>query len=391
MMNKFVLFIIIVLSICFLIIKDKPLIVDEKPHYAQIKGFTEGNFTLNPDLTTIPGYHYTMYFMASFFKVSSFQWIRLFSLFFSVLSIVIFFKLSKKISKNHRLKTLQFFSLPIIFPLFFLIYTDVFSMFFVLLSLYFLLAERYNLSGFSAIACVLVRQNNIAWLVFICVLIYYEKYRVDYNLEIFIDFLKTIWSFILGMVGFVVFIIINKGVSLGDTVNHPSFRLHSGNMFFMLFLFFIFFLPLNIANIMKFNRKSILIVILFFTLYIFTFTNNHPYNIDWGNYILRNKILIYFSSTPFLKILFFLPIAFSIMSLSVTTLRNKSYYLLYPFTVLFLVPSWLIEQRYYIVPFSLFILFKNEKSRLVEYSTIAMYIVTSALLFYGIQKGLFFL
>jgi alpha-1,2-glucosyltransferase len=89
--------------------------------------------------------------------------------------------------------------------------------------------------------------------------------------------------------------------------------------------------------------------------------------------------------------LFFLPIAFSIMSLSVTTLRNKSYYLLYPFTVLFLVPSWLIEQRYYIVPFSLFILFKNEKSRLVEYSTIAMYIVTSALLFYGIQKGLFFL
>jgi alpha-1,2-glucosyltransferase len=132
-----------------------------------------------------------------------------------------------------------------------------------------------------------------------------------------------------------------------------------------------------------------LIIFAFFLIYIFTFKIDHPYNIN--QYFLRNKLLVYFTSSIILKILFFIPVAYSILSISVTELYEKSFYLIYPFTILYLIPSWLIEQRYYLIPFALFILFKKEESKLVEYLSIVFYIISSALLFYGIRNELFFI
>lgn len=211
------------------------------------------------------------------------------------------------------------------------------------------------------------------------------------------NYTKTQWIFIIGFIIFIIFVIINKGFAIGDKVMHPAFSFHLSNIFFMLFLFFFLFLPLNISNfpkviqLIKKNKKIILLIIIIFTIYMFTFVNNHPYNTQWTSKFLRNWLLTYFTSTILLKILFFLPIAYSVLSISLIKLHKKSFYLIYPFAILYLLPSWLIEQRYYLIPFTLLILFRKKESKLVEYSLIIIYIVLSLILFCVTERRIFFL
>ncbi len=384
--------IVIILIVTFIFIRNTELLVDEKPHFAQIKVFSEGNTNINPDLTTIPGYHVLSAVIASVFSLTTISSIRLITLLYSLLfvfsAILVLNKVNKKTSK---IKLLQIVFLPIIFPFLFLIYTDILSATLVLLTVYLMLNKKYTFAGLVDILSILIRQNNIIWLAFLAIYIYYENFGIKFNLEILRNALKKLWVFVAGFIGFIIFIIWNKGITMGDNLMHPSFSLHTGNIFFMLFIFFFLFLPMNIANFQKVlkiikKKKTIIISLLLFVIYLITFVNNHPYNIQWGEYFLRNRILIYFTSTIYLKILFFIPILYSVLSLSVTKLQKKSHYLIYLFSLLYLIPHWLIEQRYYIIPFMLFIIFKRNNTKWIEYITIIIYILTAYILGYFIQN-----
>ncbi len=390
----------ITLSICFissyLYIQNAKLFVDEKFHYSQIKKFINKDFTHHPKITTIPGYHAILALFAYIFNVSSIAPIRLLSLFFSIASIPIFFLSSLKIcEESSMIKTMQYYFFPILFPFFFLLYTDVSSLLMILISFYFLLNQKYKLAGIMGILSLFIRQNNIVWLAFMCVFIHFEKYNFEFSAKIFQKSIRDYWIFIIGFILFTIFLIINKGVAIGQKSMHPSFLFRTGNIFFMMFLFFFLFLPLNISNFQKIvqhiekNKKIIIIIAIVFLIYMFTFVNDHPYN--WSGYFIRNKILIYFTSTIVLKTLFFIPIAYSILSISVTKLHRKSFYILYPATLIYLLPSWLIEQRYYLIPFILFILFKKEESKFVEYLTITFYVLASTGIYLGIRNNFFFL
>jgi alpha-1,2-glucosyltransferase len=104
------------------------------------------------------------------------------------------------------------------------------------------------------------------------------------------------------------------------------------------------------------------------------FKNDHPYNNIATYYFIRNFILVAFTKSNALKALFFLPMLYTFLSLIVTPLSRKSWYLFYAITILFLLPSWLIEQRYYIIPFALFMLFRKDQSPFFERITVAYYI-----------------
>jgi len=129
------LLVIILLFISFFIIKDTKLHGDENVHYGQILQFSKGNYLINSALTTIPGYHILL---ASIAKISSnsLPFIRLLNFFLSLISIGIFFLLAKKISpSSSALKSIQYTLFPILFPLFFLVYTDVLSLLLVMLAI----------------------------------------------------------------------------------------------------------------------------------------------------------------------------------------------------------------------------------------------------------------
>ena len=64
---------------------------------------------------------------------------------------------------------------------------------------------------------------------------------------------------------------------------------------------------------------------------------------------------IEWSATFMGQLLCFLPIGCALLFLSEVTLRERPFVLLYPTTFLFLLPMWLIEQRYYFIPFAFFL------------------------------------
>jgi len=383
--------------IAFWLIKDQPFIIDEPHHYKEISKLTEGQITLETIRITaeFPGYHLAMAFLRYLLGLNSLPATRFLSTIFSLFSIFIFYLISKNISASETpLKVVQFFLFPLLFIFFFIIYTDCFSLFFLLLAFFFLVKKRYQASGFFGLLSVIVRQNNVIWLGFFSLYIYLKKYGFRFSPRVIFNFLKDTYINTLVFMGMVFFILWNGAPILGGGI-HPL-SVHFDNIFFILFSFFILFLPLNIANfplvirLLK-NPLSVLILGAIFIFYLLTFRANHPYNQFLPDYFLRNFIASLALSSLQNKILFFLPIGYSILSLWVSKLHQKLFYLLYPFTIIFLSLLWLVEPRYYIIPFALFFLFKKQKSFLVEYSTIIIYIVLTGFLFWGTLSSKFFL
>jgi hypothetical protein len=123
---------------------------------------------------------------------------------------------------------------------------------------------------------------------------------------------------------------------------------------------------------MSFAKSAVLLVA--FVVYMATFAIDHPWNYQYADYFLRNRLLLFIASDSLVKVLSFAAIAYSILSIWTTELARPSYYLLYPVTAVLVASSWLIEQRYYIVPLCLFILFRKDSHRIVDIMTGVMYV-----------------
>ena len=84
-------------------------------------------------------------------------------------------------------------------------------------------------------------------------------------------------------------------------------------------------------------------------------------------------------------------IALAVLSLCVIRLRQPAHYLIYPFAVVSVIPFWLIEQRYYMPVFTLFMLFRESASPRVERALLATSVVIALYLFAGVVGGQSFL
>ena len=388
--------ILVVFLAAFVYMSSAPELVDEGANWKQIVIFLDGELRIKPGLNVIPGYHALIAAALIVFQKSGVYSARFLTTWISFASVIVFYLLSWKIySRPSVMKTFQYAFFPLFFPFFSLIYTDVLAMMLVLLAFYLVLWERYTLSGIVAVLSILARTNNIAWFAFLYVFIYYRNYGLDWRA--FPRSLRQTWFYWLGFGLFIVFVVMNEGVALTDQGMQPLRNVHTGNVFYLLFLFAYLFLPLNLANIPKFigligeKRWVVPAGLGAYLIYLLTFQSTHPYNHSHPDYFLRNQLLINVTDTVSLKSAFFLPVAWSLLSLRVTRLREKGFYWLYPFTVLSFLPIWLIEPRYAFVPLSLFLLFKEEGSSKVEGVTLALYVITSILLLPPLRGELFFI
>jgi alpha-1,2-glucosyltransferase len=153
-----------------LLFADNGRRVDEQIHFDQINKLVHGPAPLNPVMTMLPGYHVLV---ALFIRVSGLQpefGARLGSFLLSVATVVTFYLLAKAMQpESAGTRLLQFTFLPILFPQFFLIYTDVTAMLFVLLMMHAAVRGRYQGAGLFGLASCLIRQNNIVWVLFVMV------------------------------------------------------------------------------------------------------------------------------------------------------------------------------------------------------------------------------
>lgn len=359
--------------------------------------FTKGNLIPNPDITVIPGYHLALASMAMVFKQYSISFIRLISFFLNFLSVPIFYLTVRKLDSKHAMaKTLQYSFFPLFFPFFPLIYTDILSNTTILFSLFFVLRRNYSLAGLVGLGMLLTRQNNVIWLLFLFVVSYHQEYGFRLKKDFIKQHLYRMRVFIIVFLLFVEFVIVNGGFVWGNKAGHPVNYVNVGNVYFMFFLSFIFFMPFLILQFKKVIRlfvsyKSFFLpaILLIYGIFMLTFSVTHPWNRD--NFHLHNLILKLATTDNLTRTIFFLPMIYAMIAMFQTSLYKNYYAWIFPLGMWVTLPGWIIEQRYYMVFFTLFILFRKYTMRRIEVVMLVVYILVSFYLFEGILHGKFFL
>ena len=320
--------------------------------------------------------------------------IRFFNFMVGLATVAAFYFSAKaQKARNPMANTLQFAFLPVAFPLFFLIYTDITSLLFVLLMVLSATQKRPRQAGLFGLISCLIRQTNVVWVAFVLIWSYVEEN--GWSWAPVKQTLGKYWVFLLTGALFFVFLVANRGVAIGDAGAHPATSLHLGNVFFLLFLCFFLFVPFFAAR----HREALSPLrtwpgwfgALRAVCHVLARVLGRPsvqYAIVGALFAQRRPHAS--SHPPGLEILFFVPVALAALWLRTVRLRGH-WWLLYPFTILFLLPAWLIEQRYYLIPLSLFLLAREPISRSVEGVQVGWFFVMSIVLFVVVERGWIFM
>lgn len=367
------------------------LILDERSHYPQIEIFSQGGWDLYvkpgdkyPENAVFPGYH----IFAALFSVIAGSCtpdvIRLFGVFAAFALFMVAYCLSRCFfePKTALLRAMQVYFLPILFPFYFLIYTDTLSALTFLIAVYFTERKKYTFSAVVACLSVLIRQNSIVFLPFLMLYSYYRDYGIDCSLHILKKFILANWLYFFIIPSFGVFILINGRITLNAPSSHPPV-LSIGNIIFSVICCCFFFLPeifLRRKGIVQWTQRHKIItwLVVFSSLYVFFYYPAHKWNqIPW---LIRNEIINWFVYDIYTRTILFALTAISILSICSQTLINKGAYLMYPFWGLMLLPALLVEPRYYIIPFLLFIVFREKLSFLSEILVLIYFVFLSLLI-----------
>jgi alpha-1,2-glucosyltransferase len=373
------------------------LLSDEVHHYSQIDLFRTGHFRLLGSITTFPTYHGVMAALAQLLGVSNLDGLRLLTLLPSLALVALAFAVTRRTSPGHPgLRTLQVLFLPILFPLHFLVYTDVSALALLCAALLALLSRRLLLAGLLASLAVAFRQGQIVWLAWVWILCVAELPREALDRRFAIRAARETWTFALGAVGFLAFVTWNGGVALGDRSMHPTGVLHPGNVYFALFLFFPMLLPLcmhrssEVVPFLSTHFSWLLGLSAAFVYFLVAFRADHPYNqLDYSGF-LHNQLIQAFTASAVRRVAFFAAVASSTLTLAQVRLQRPAFTLLYPAAVLYLLPFWMIEQRYYLAPFTLFLLLRRDEPAWLEWVLTVWLALLSFFVLFGITSGRFF-
>ncbi len=385
------------LLLTWLFTRNGPLRVDEGIHYHQILLLAAGEYVQDAALTTIPGYHWLMAQFVRLAHSDSIGFLRGLNVLLGAGCVVSFARCRRLLGESaHDQRVLQFALCPIIFPYFFLIYNDVASLLLILVGVWLGLERRYALGAATLTLSLAVRQNNVVWLLAVPAITWLEQTANAYSWRNVRAFWRANWPLAIGLLLFVAFVVVNHGVAVGDRSRHPLV-FGTGNLFFLLFVYAFVFLPLVLARAPANLRAAVagwrngLLLALFFAFYLSTFASTHPYNNIEPEYFLRNAVLMAVAASLGLKFVFFVPVLLAALDL-VRSVHERP--ILIPIVLasaVAVVPSWLIEQRYYIVSFALLLLFRPEGGHRAEQLT-TLWCGTLAIFFvYGIRQHLFFL
>jgi alpha-1,2-glucosyltransferase len=403
------LLLFVFLSVGLAAVVHLPRMADEAVHVDQIRTFTRGDWTLNEWLTTPPGYHVLVAGISRIVGRSAVPALRSYSFMLSIALLLVLFLLCRDVRDGRTPeRILQIAFLPTLFPLFFLIYTDVASMLFVVLALLLHERRRYWLAGVAGFFSLLVRQSNIVWVGYLLVLLAIRLHDVTpvaaggtaarRRMPRLSGVARAVTTrgatYILTIAAFLAFVLVNGGVAIGDRDMHPLSAVHFSNIYFALFITFVLFLPLHLVQLREIRRlfyrtRTLVGVAVFVPFFLYTFTPDHPYNqLDFW---LHNRLLIFFSSSTATKLLMLIPVLVALLSLYATRFRGQSKHLFYAFSGMSLLPVWHVEQRYYLIPMVLFLLFREQRTLRFEWTLVAYLGALAATLLSTIRSGALFL
>jgi len=374
---------------------------DEWEHYQQVQWFAAGRYAVVDGLTTIPGLHAFVAAVQLALHVESLGSARIVTMLFGALAAIAFASIRRALAPDESpgLATLQFAFFPTLFPFCFLLYTDVPSLALVLSAFRCSLDRRHVLAGALGVASLLVRQTNVGWIAFIALLQVLELRAAAGTPRERVRAAAALWPYAAGVAAFAGYWLWHGSVSLSrsEAQVHPDFSFHSGNLFLMLFLVGAFFVPLLPAWLSRYAaaarvRPALLALpILLGVLYATTFRVDHPYNLYEPDFYLRNALLVYVAQHRWAFTAFGAVAVIAGCAVSQVRWQRPAFVLLLPVSALLVSASWLIEQRYYLIPVALLLALRVRESRRAERVMLAWWMPVAVGLLYLILNRSFFL
>ena len=389
-------FVFLIYGFLFYIINNKvkiPVYMDEEFHLIQTINYYNDKYNYwNNKLTTFPGTFITassFLKLIHFFKGKKFEdydyikYCRLFNILISSLSILLLGLF--KSSSNKFLITITL--LPINCFYNFLFYTDSFSTISLIYFFYVILNNKNKFLILSTIIIsVLARQNNIIWINLIPLSELIQNILFDNNINfqkiilLPLQLIKKYFFIVIVDILFICFLILNNfSVVLGDK-SHHKICCHLAQINHFLFFSLLFFPSINL-KILKIHRsiklksaKELFQIIFFFIilsiiLFIFNkFSITHDFLLsDNRHYTFYYFRKIYSNLKLRHALIFYTSLIYSIFIVeNLQYLLNGKIlaYLICLFMTL--VPTPLIEMRYYIPCFIIFLILLNEQSCLIN-------------------------
>jgi alpha-1,2-glucosyltransferase len=363
---------------------------DEGYHLDQINLFCHRHYEMAQGLTMLPGYHAISAVFGKFVHNCGPHSVRSFNIGWGLAATMLAFFILKSLRSQWPLtRSVGFHFLPFLYPYYFVVYTDVLAMTTSLLAVYFIVKRYWSAASLAAIIGVTVRQPNAVVLLLIATVAWLETDTRDNLADHIVDYVKATWLCWLGIFGFCAFVVINKGVAMGDQSAHEP-GLHFQNIYFSLFLLSVAVLPVTVETIWK-NRERLqspaflAALAAVYVLYMQSFEVTHVYNMQMN--FLRNALLHWVVQNNLSKSLFFLPIAAGFSCVWSMPFQRRAFWVLLPLACALLVPESLIEQRYSILPVGLWMLLRRDASPMAEWLTAFSNVVIATTLMMLVATG----
>ena len=369
---------------------------DEIYHFAQLHLFLRGDFRiLIQYLTTLPGYHVLVAALMTLVGADSLGVARIINALFGLAAATAFHNIRRELwPGTQTIGTAQFLVVPILAPMFFLVYTDVLALALLLWAVYLALIERHRWSALALLVIVFVRQNEIIWTPFVALLAASPQLRTQHDIRALHGLIVKLWPYALPVIAFCIFWICNGTISLSheQALLHPlTFR--SGNPCFALALTAAL-LPLQtvlgVADFIAALRTRpwlLLIPVGVAAVFWWTFHADNPYNLFGPEIYPRNALLLKIDHANLWRAGATVLAMLAASALAVTRLRPVAASWLAVFTLIALGASWLIDQRYALVPMVLWLALREHRGRAVEFATFALWLPIAVYLTLAILQG----
>ncbi|XP_025106481.1 putative Dol-P-Glc:Glc(2)Man(9)GlcNAc(2)-PP-Dol alpha-1,2-glucosyltransferase isoform X3 [Pomacea canaliculata] len=396
----------------------------------------------DPMITTLPGLYiasllplYPIGFIFSKEDIASSctpLLLRSTNILFSVGNLYLLYLTTYKLHYNKKnggsvvLTALTLATFPVLYFFTWLYYTDAGSTFFSLLTYLCVLHKRHRSAAVCGLVAILFRQTNVVWVMFgagvtagqvILKWLQLKKKEVEaglsdelifsktlslisqslrYNPKLLVDLVfqifKAVWCYaVVGLI-FGLFVLINKGIVVGDRSNHePCLNFPQIYYFITICAFFSFMHMvsiLKVCNFITFSVRHPIVTVTFFlfaVIFVSKFMYIHVYNLSDNrhyNFYFLSKIITRHEYAKFLLI----PAYYYGFVVMWNLLQKRdlfwklSYFIC---TVACIVPQRMIEFRYFIFPYLLFRLNIPMASVKLLLAELAFYFSINALTVYA--------
>ena len=368
-------------------------VVDEIFHLDQISRLANGDPSHLSNITTFIYLHHIYAWLGQWLPVSEPLDYRLISAALSVLLLLVMVLMVRSTNTEFDWKLAgQLVFLPVIFPYLPLVYTDIPALVCLLLCAWLMHQRQFITAALAGALATWVRQPSLIWLGLLTVWAGLREYHQHQNL---MRSALVMLPAAVVMALFAVYFWLNGSVALGEKASHRV-SVNPTNAYFMLMMAGVLFLPVVIREATHSWRWLIshrwlwLVLIAGMPVFLLTYAVDSPFNGPQYNMFIRNLILNTLKEQQLLLVLSYLFMAFSALTLIRSPLRNKHFRLLWlamPLAVMFMP---LIEQRYYMMGFALWLLCRQRQSDVFEGLLLLWLMSLSAIIYWGVGHGWFY-